>query len=147
MIDKELIKNKFQKSLNTYPEHALLQPNIAHKLAEFIDKDYEDILEIGSYSGFLTREIVKKTEFRNYTALDIVDSFDCIKNLSPKIKFILADIEEVELNQKYDLIISSSSLQWCNNLAKTTEKLKANLKPNGRIMLAIFGKKNRAFSF
>ena len=142
MLDKELIKSKFQKSLPTYQNHALLQLEMAQKLAKYIDKDYENILEIGSYSGFLTKEIINKISFKNYTAIDIIDSFEYIKKLSPKIKFILSDIEEIKLKEKYDLIISSSSLQWCNDFSKTIEKLKKSLSKNGRIMIAVFGKKN-----
>jgi len=142
MLDKDIIKSKFQKSILTYPKYASIQLEIAKKLADFIDCDYQNILEIGSYSGFLTNEIVKKIYFKSYTALDIIDSFDCIKNLSPKIKFILDDVENIEFSEKYDLIVSSSSLQWCNDFKSVIKKLKSSLNDNGRIMLAIFGNKN-----
>lgn len=142
MLDKELIKNKFQKSLLTYSNHAIVQKDMAEKLSDFLDKNYDDILEIGSYSGLLTNEIVKKVNFKNYCAIDIIDSFKYIKNLSPKIKFILGDIESIRIKEKYDLIISSSSLQWCENFSKIIKKLKSYLKPEGHLAIAIFGKKN-----
>ena len=142
MLDKELIKNKFQKSISTYTKYAFLQPEIAKKLASFFNKSYDDILEIGSYCGFLTREIVENVGFKTYTALDIVDSFDCIKNLNPEIKFILGDIEQIALKEKYNLITSSSSLQWCEDFKSVIKKLKAHLKPNGHIVISIFGKQN-----
>ncbi len=142
MLDKNIIKSKFRKSIKTYSDNAPVQLYMAHKLAKYVTKDYKNILEIGSYSGFLTKEIIKKVNFENYLALDIVDSYEYIKNLSPKIKFTVADIEQIELKEKYDLIISSSSLQWCNNLKAVIKKLKSYLSPEGHIMIAIFGKKN-----
>ncbi len=142
MLDKELIKTKFQKSIVTYQNNAPVQLEMAQKLAGFIDKDYENILEIGSYSGFLTKEVVKKVKFNNYTAIDIIDSSEYIKNINPKIRFIQSDIETFELKEKYDLIISSSSLQWCDDFNKAIQKLKSALLPQGRIMIAVFGKKN-----
>ncbi|MBR2068901.1 MAG: methyltransferase domain-containing protein [Candidatus Gastranaerophilales bacterium] len=142
MLDKELIRKKFQKSLTTYPENAPIQQEIALKLSGYIQGKYNKILEIGSYTGFLTKEAIKNTQFNSYLALDIVDSYEYIKHLSPKIKFLIADIEETELNEKFDLIISSSSLQWCNDFKNVIKKLKSYLTPNGILAIAIFGKKN-----
>ncbi len=142
MLDKELIKSKFKKSILTYSNNAPIQKEIAQKLAGFINKDCENILEIGSYSGFLTKEIVQKINFKKYLAIDIIDSFDFIKNLNSNIEFINADIETFELKEKYDLIISSSTLQWCNDFSKVVKKLKSHLSDNGKIALAIFGNKN-----
>jgi len=89
MSDKELIKNKFQKSLSSYSENAPVQKKMAHELMKQIQKKkYSSILEIGSYTGILTEKIIKNFEFNSYLALDIVNSFDFIKNLSPKIKFL-----------------------------------------------------------
>ncbi len=142
MLDKELVKTKFQKSMSTYCENAPVQMKMAEKLSNYLDKHYDNILEIGSYTGFLTHEIIKKTDFKTYTALDITDSFDYIKNLSPKIKFISGDIEQTELKEKYDLITSSSTLQWCVDFEGVIKKLKSYLKPEGHIIIAIFGKQN-----
>ena len=75
-------------------------------------------------------------------AIDIIDSFDFIKDLNSNIEFINADIETFELKEKYDLIISSSTLQWCNDFSKVVKKLQSHLSDSGKIMLAIFGKKN-----
>ena len=142
MLDKDLIKNKFQKSLGTYSDNAPIQLYMAKKLAGYLKKDYDNILEIGSYCGFLTKEVIKKVEFKSYCAIDIIDSFEYIKNLSPEIKFIQGDIETLELEKDYDLIISSSSLQWCEDFNSVIKKLKSRLKPKGNLVLAIFGKKN-----
>lgn len=142
MLDKELIKNKFQKSIATYSKNAVVQQKIAQKLSGYINGNFDNILEIGSYSGLLTKEIIKNTSFKSYLAVDIVNSFDYIKDLSPKIKFKLCDIEEEDLHEKFDLIISSSSLQWCSDFNSVIKKLKSYLMPNGQLIIAIFGEKN-----
>ena len=72
---KELIKNNFKKSISTYDEYAFVQKKISKKLASLIKvKKVNSILEIGSYSGLLTKEIVKNVEFKNYSAVDIINS-------------------------------------------------------------------------
>ena len=143
MLDKEKIKNNFKKSLKTYDTNAVVQKYAAEKLVSFLKgKKYNSILEIGSYSGLLTKEIVANTNFESYLALDIIDSFDSIKNLSPKIKTKIADIETWQPKEKYDLIVSTSSLQWCNCLSDTLVKLKNSLNKNSTLAICIYGRKN-----
>ena len=82
MLDKELIKTKFQKSIAHYSENAYVQKNMADILCSKIPlKKYSSILEIGSYSGVLTRNIIQNFDFDSYLALDIVDSFDSLINI------------------------------------------------------------------
>ena len=142
MLDKKLIKEKFTKNISTYSYNAIVQEEIANRLADFCKGKHDNILEIGSYTGLLTKKLIKKVEFKNYTAIDIINSFDYIKNLNRNIKFILGDIEKLELTEKYDLIASSSSLQWCNDFYKVIKKLKNHLNPCGRLIISVFGKKN-----
>ena len=143
MLDKNLIKKNFEKSLKTYPQNASVQQKAAEKLASLIKAEkYPKILEVGSYTGFFTRLITQKVDFEYYLALDIVDSFDFIKHLSPKIDFKISDIEKIELNQKFDLIAASSSLQWCDDFSKTAQKLKNLLNERGTLALCLYGRKN-----
>lgn len=143
MLDKNLIEEKFKNSINFYDDNAIIQEKMATKLVSLIHKtNFKNILEIGSYSGILTRKIVKKFNFENYLALDIVDSFEKIKNLNPKIKFQKIDIEKFETQEKFDLIIANASLQWCNDFSKTIEKLKSFLTDDGFLALTTFANDN-----
>ena len=74
MLDKELIKKKFIKSLLTYNSNAFVQKIMADELIELLNnKKYKNILEIGSYTGILTEKLViKNPDFENYTAVDII---------------------------------------------------------------------------
>ena len=95
MLDKKLIETNFKKSINTYNDNASVQKQMADELISKIDnsKKYKKILEIGSYTGILTSRIVKNIDFDDYLAVDIVDSFDFIKDLSSKIRFKKCNIE------------------------------------------------------
>ena len=82
MLDKNLIETKFKNSIDFYDDNAVIQKIMADKLLSLIDKkQFKNILEIGSYSGILTKRIVEKFDFENYLALDIVDSFHKIQIL------------------------------------------------------------------
>ena len=143
MLDKNFIAKKFENSINFYDDNAIIQELMAKKLISLIEKKkFKNILEIGSYSGLLTKKAVEKFDFDNYLALDIVDSFDKIKNLSPKITFEKNDVEEFNTNQKFDLIIANASLQWCLDFENTIKKLKSYLNKGGIIAISIFALDN-----
>ena len=143
MLDKNLIEEKFKNSLNCYDDNAIIQNIMAKKLISLIEKtDFENILEIGSYSGLLTKKAIEKFNFKSYLALDIVDSFDKIKNLSEKIKFKQIDVEQFYTEEKFDLIIANASLQWCNDFNKTINNLKSFLKKDGIIAITTFATDN-----
>lgn len=144
MFSKSLIQQRFSKSLNTYEENAFVQKEMAKKLIDLVEKKkYNSILEIGCFTGILTRLIKKNINFENYTANDIVKEAQIyIDKIISQYNFIPGDIEEVKLNSEYDLIISNACLQWCNNIEITTQKLINRLKPSGILALSIFGDNN-----
>lgn len=143
MLDKNFIQKKFQNSIDFYDDNAIIQELMAKKLVSLIEnKNFKNILEIGSYSGILTKKIVQTFNFKSYLALDIVDSFEKIKNLSDKIFFKQIDVEEFETNEKFDLIIANASLQWCNDFNKTIKKLKSYLTQNGIMAITTFADDN-----
>jgi len=139
VLDKDLIEEKFKNSINFYDDNAIIQEKMAEKLVSLIkQKKFNNILEIGSYSGILTKKIIEKFDFENYLAIDIVDSFEKIKNLSPKINFQKADVEAFEIDEKFDLIIANASLQWCNDFNFVIKKLKSFLNSNGILAFTTF---------
>lgn len=54
-------------------------------------------------------------------------------------EFICGDIEELDLPDTYDLIISNATFQWFNQLKNTIKKLVANLRPEGTLAFSTFG--------
>lgn len=144
MIDKALVKRRFEGSLDTYDENAVVQKIMAEKLISMLDCNrYKSVFEIGCATGILTKKIKEKFEFEHFYANDIVESAkDYIKKITEDFVFIEGDIEEIDLSGKYDLIISNACLQWCNNLTVTTDKLYNSLEEGGILALSIFGEEN-----
>ena len=71
-INPKLIKNQFEKSMDKYNQNAVVQQITAEKLvAELakIKKEFSNILELGSGTGLLTKEVVKKISFKSYCCL------------------------------------------------------------------------------
>ena len=146
MIDKNLIRERFSKNLDSYHIHARIQKRMAERLFSFItNKTPKKILEIGCGTGFLTEIINKNLFFEQYITVDIVEECEIyIKKINPEIKFIADDIEKFLANNedKYDLIISNASLQWVESFEKVIKSLKAKLNQQGELIFSTFGNEN-----
>ena len=60
MLDKNFIEEKFKNSIDFYDDNAIIQDLMARKLLSLINRNkFDNILEIGSYSGVLTKKIVE----------------------------------------------------------------------------------------
>lgn len=145
-MNKDLIQKRFAKNLDTYNDNAKIQKKMAERLLSFLDrKDFDDILEIGCGTGFLTQLVNEKFSFKIYTANDIVESCEkYVKEINPKIDFIPADIEKAVENsdKKYDLIISNAVFQWVENLESFIKLLVSKLNDGGVLLFSTFGPEN-----
>ncbi len=149
-MNKDLIKKRFSRKLNSYNDNAKIQKQMAEKLINMLvsysaGKGNLSVLEIGCGTGLLTELVVKNISFSTYTALDIVPECEkYIKNINLSIEFVSNDIEEYikKNNKNFDLIISNASLQWIENLPELIARLAEKLNPNGKLLFSTFGKEN-----
>ena len=144
MIDKSLVKKRFKKSLKTYDENAIVQKKMAKELINLLPKkEYNKIFEIGCATGILTKEIADKLIFSELYLNDIVEeSKKYVQEIYKECNFIAGDIENIDLNKKYNLIISNACLQWCSNIEDTLSKLINALDDGGILAISIFGEDN-----
>lgn len=144
MIDKALVKKRFSKSFSTYDDNAIVQKQMAKKLVSFLPKkDFNSVLEIGCATGLLTKQAVLKLSFKDFTLNDIVeDAENYVKKIVPNSRFLLGDVEKINFDEKYDLIISNACLQWCGDIEKTILKLSKCLNVGGTLAVSVFGKDN-----
>lgn len=144
MIDKSLVKKRFKKSLKTYDENAIVQKKMAKELINLLPKkEYNKIFEIGCATGILTKEIADKLIFSELYLNDIVEeSKKYVQEIYKECNFIAGDIENINLNKKYNLIISNACLQWCSNIEDTLSKLINALDDDGILAISIFGEDN-----
>lgn len=144
MIDKSLVKKRFKKSLKTYDENAIVQKKMAKELISLLPKkEYNKIFEIGCATGILTKEIANKLIFSELYLNDIVEESKIyVEEIYKECNFIAGDIENINLNKKYNLIISNACLQWCSNIEDTLSKLINALDDDGILAISIFGEDN-----
>lgn len=148
MINKELLKKHFSKNAVNYDNYAVVQKRMANELIKIINpyknnfSDRLKILEVGCGTGYLTRSIINAFPNARITAVDIASGMIdiCRKNIvKENVDFLCEDIEEVTLNDEFDIIVSNATFQWLNNFEKTLKKLCSLLKKDGIICFSTFG--------
>ncbi|MDP4144718.1 MAG: malonyl-ACP O-methyltransferase BioC [Bacillota bacterium] len=148
MIDKQQVKIHFSKNASSYDYYAKVQKLMAHTLIDFILKEGKivsspkSILEIGCGTGYLTNLLTELFPNSHITAVDIAPGMISkmkSKLVSENIDFICGDIEEIKLDNTYDLIISNATFQWFNNTSATIKKLYSALNPKGILCFSTFG--------
>lgn len=145
-MNPKLLKHKFEKSLETYNSNAIVQKDLAQKLAlevANIKSEYDNILELGCGTGLLTEKIVKHIKFKQYHANDLVEkSQNYIKKIIPNCKFYIGDARKIKPSQKMDLIVSNAMFQWFENLEKVSDTLKPILNKDGVLAFSTFTPEN-----
>lgn len=142
MIKKDLVRKNFSRGSDTYEDFAVVQKHMAKNLINFIPNDFDGIkiLEIGSGTGILTRELLRKFPKTQITLIDISEKMidRCKKEFGFSLNYIIGDAENYEFSETYDLIISNAAFQWFNDLEKSLESLKQSLSFNGKILFSTF---------
>ncbi|MDR0386367.1 MAG: malonyl-ACP O-methyltransferase BioC [Prevotellaceae bacterium] len=148
-MNSSWIKCKFGKSTDTYDENAYAQKEIAKKLAALISGMYsnmpETIFEIGCGTGLLTKNILPLFAGAHYYLNDINEKVELlIHALFPdnNFTFIEGDALSIDFPCGTDLIVSSSTLQWFDNLSVFARKAHQCLSAKGHMFLSTFGKNN-----
>ena len=120
------VKNQFSKYAKEYKNHNIIQQIVAKSLVRELKFQPKRVLELGCGSGQVFNHITWDIEF--YKAIDFSSSM-C--ELHPKEKNIEVkcydfDIQEFldEIKDNYyDIVLSSSALQWSKDLSKIIKHL------------------------
>ncbi len=125
-ISKKPIAKEFSRNAYSYDTYNIIQKEVAKKVISFVDKRAKNILDLGCGRG----EIYKLIDW-NIDYFIGVDLSETMCDLHPKDKnvcIINEDYESSDLYEKlkknrFDIVISSSSLQWCNDLERVVKNI------------------------
>lgn len=151
-MNKQKKIKDFNRAANVYDKNAVMQHQIAEDLVDrlrFIKIKPKKILDLGSGTGFTTRklidlypdadiyetdiaiEMLKKSKSNNTT----IKSFFKRNNIT----YINTDMDLMPFDkQSFDLVISSSSIQWSSNINSLFENIFSLLRPEGLLIFSTF---------
>ncbi len=124
--------NEFSKQAKHYQDYNIIQKKVAKRLIQGINSKPKKILDLGCGNGavysLISWNIIKFVG---------VDKASKLLSLHPKnryIETINGDFEDIEFDY-FDIIISSSSLQWAKDIESLLQKISKN---SDEIALSIF---------
>ena len=145
-IDIKNIKKQFEKSMSDYDKNALVQDLMASKLIielAKVSESFDNVLELGSGTGLLTKRFAKTIQFKTFCANDLVEKSKIyVQKFIPSASFICGNALKVKTAKKMDLIISNAMFQWFDNLEKVIGIFKSNLKSQGVLAFTTFAPSN-----
>ncbi|MBU0924757.1 methyltransferase [bacterium] len=120
------VKNQFSKYANQYKNHNIIQQIVAKSLIRELKSQPKRVLELGCGSGQVYNHISWKLDF--YKAIDFSASMCELHPKGKNIEVKCFDFDTQEFldeikDNHYDLVLSSSALQWSKDLSKIIKHL------------------------
>lgn len=149
--NKERVRLRFTRAAGTYDQQAMVQVTVADHLMQLLAKKLsfspDRVLEIGCCTGLLTKHLFQHyPEIKALYVNDLVPDFEpTVKNRlanDPRIQFLPGDIEQIDIPQNLDLVLSSSTLHWLEDLPTMFKKLQQCLIHGGLFCFSIYGTEN-----
>ena len=154
IADTDKVSSRFNKAAATYDSHAIPQKMIALHLADMlrdaaVPTEIHRILEIGPGTGFLTRAWAGFLEPEHTDFVDItpIGPFDTPGHADYHITDAEAwvadrNCENNESDMRYDLIVSSSAIQWFADIPRFLRNCASILRPGGLLAVSTFAPGN-----
>jgi len=151
MFDKLKVRRSFDRAATTYDEAAVLQREVVSRMLErldFITLQPEIILDVGAGTGFVAQGLRGRYKQAKIIELDL--SLGMLQNRSNKLPWykrilkspmlVCGDAEYLPVaDNSVDMLFSSLTIQWCNDLQSTLSEFMRVLKPGGLLMFTTFG--------
>ena len=121
---------EFSRFAHQYNEHNMIQAQVAKTLIEKLSLDnYNNILDLGCGSGEVFKNLQEQhIVFNSFTAFDSAQSMLAIHPDAGKVTKVCADFNDKNFlktlpRDNYDLLLSSSSIQWSKDLSFTLNSI------------------------
>ena len=152
-IDKRAVRRAFSRAALQYDAAAVMQREVCRRMLErldYIKQKPVSVLDVGSGTGWGTRQLGERYPTAQIVALDIAmgmlqaargTSSWWSKLFSGKATpYVCGDMEALPVApQSMDMVWSNLALQWCNDLPATFVELQRVLRVEGLLMFSTFG--------
>jgi malonyl-CoA O-methyltransferase len=147
ILSKRKIRQAFDRAAESYDAAAVLQREVCHRVLEkleYIKLSPERILDAGVGTGEAIIPLLKRYRKSRLIALDLSERMlakaQHHRAMFRKPVLVCADIEQLPFgDNSFELIFSSLTLQWCNDLDATLRDLLRILRPGGLLLFTTFG--------
>lgn len=121
------------KANSASPSRQFIDNFLKHQIPKLLLKKQIKVLDIGCGTGYV-RKILNELDYKiDYTGVDVSkhEKFDYFSQFSEQSKFVFSEIENLNTDEKFDLIISITALEHIKDDRLTVEKAERLLNLNG----------------
>ena len=147
VFNQAQVRRAFDRAADRYEQFAVLQNEVCNRLLEkleIVKITPKFILDAGAGTGKAIPALFDRYRKAQVVALDLSENM--LEQSSRHGGFfrsphlVCADIEKLPFaDDSFDLIFSSLSMQWCNDLDAALLEAKRVLKPGGLFVFSTFG--------
>ena len=147
-VDKSKVAKSFGAAAKGYDQVSVLQRAVSERLIERLDLiklTPENILDIGAGTGQSARSLAKKFKRSRVFQLDLSQRMSIISRSKTsrffsRQNFVCGDAESLPVTSSFfDLVHSSLTFQWCNDLDRCFSESVRVLNTNGLFIFATLG--------
>jgi trans-aconitate 2-methyltransferase len=106
----------------------------------------EAVIDAGCGSGRVTEELLKRLPSGQLIAVDGSEAMitKARERLGDRASYVVADLSELEVGEPADLVFSTATFHWILDHDRLFERLRAALRPGGRLVAQCGGEGNVA---
>ena len=137
LFDRKILRLNQDRIIKDFEKYNFLHQEFGDRIfenIEFLNRDFDNILEISAIDENLANKIKSKFKKSNYFS----SSFS--QNIK---KDVVLDDELLPFkNESFDLIVSNLNMHFINEIEQFTIQIKNMLKPGGVFIASLFGEEN-----
>jgi malonyl-CoA O-methyltransferase len=147
VFEQARVRQSFDRAAESYDQFAVLQKEVCNRLLEKLEVvkiSPQMILDAGTGTGSAIPSLFSRYKKAQLVALDLSENM--LEKTAGHGSFLRAphrvcgDVECLPFaDNSFDLVFSSLSLQWCNDLNAALLEAKRVLKPGGLFVFSTFG--------
>ncbi len=138
-FDRRQVRRQRERAAARLEAHDFLLREVAARLAERLDdvrRRFPTALDLGCRGGELARALAGRGGIETLVAADLSEEL-ARRAGGPAV---VADEEALPFSEgAFDLVVSSLSLHWVNDLPGTLIQIRRTLRPDGLFLAAMFG--------
>ncbi len=145
-LDKRRVASSFSRAAASYDSVARLQRAVSEQLLNLLPPptnrlDFQ-LLDLGCGTGYVTEQLARRQAPAQVVGLDLAEGMlqFARRERSGVTRWLCADAEALPLaSDSMDLVYSSLSIQWCEQLPELFGELRRVLKPGGALLFSTLG--------
>lgn len=143
-VDKRRVRAAFSRSAGAYDARAEVQRAVQDRVLALLDDaapDARRVLDVGAGTGALLARLVSARPGLSAAAIDLAPGMcGATRRAAPRAGIAAGDAEALPFRDgAFDLVVTTSTLQWLPRVAPALEEARRVLAPGGVLCVALFG--------